>query len=132
MSNNLIYSRDTADPMKAYILLLVLLMALAGCSDTGKTIDVTRINLTDSPKTVNVAIEINGFEINPGDITVGYGDTVNLLVLNNKNSTVFRIEDYVEDSIARNNEYHTTFKAMKKGKFTIYVDGNERGQMVVN
>lgn len=132
MSNNLKYSKDSAIHMKAYLLLLIAVIAIAGCSTEKMNTTPARLNLTDTPKTETVAIEINGFEISPREINIKYNDKVELLVLNNKNNTRFMIEDYIDDSIARNNEYHTSFVASKKGTFMIYVDGNERGQMIVN
>lgn len=116
--------------MKALLIILMLLAAmLTGCSSVTEPKQNTTVTTTTGNS--NIAIEINGFEIIPTESKVKYNDNVNLLVINNKNNTHLIIEEYVDDQIIRNNEYHTSFIASKRGVFAIFVDNNERGMLIV-
>ena len=116
-----------------FAFLVIAVLLVGGCSENKKPDEVipTSQVVSTGPNVNTLALEIDPVEITPSSLYVKSGDRVELLILNNKNSTHLVIDGFVDEEIGRKAEMHVSFSASKKGSFTIYVDNVEKGQLVV-
>lgn len=123
--------------MKRLIFLLTLLLVLAGCTQqqtkTAAEYSTYEINEQIRQNTVTISAELYENGLSPRTITIKEGKTISLLVFNNMNTSLLKIEDYnIEEQLPPNAQYEINFQAVKTGNFRIIINDIEMGILSVN